>query len=238
MSTSKPRSLSLLFCATVLFVTGCGGHTYLHLKDGTALECTSIEKSEELDGWLAELSASHAVVLVDSERVRADEPVTDAPNGDRVVDDADPGDSSRQLAIAAADLVENAVAHISTAKSTPNILFLRLENTTSRRFAQELMDTAISGSIGTSAKAVTGERRRALASALRVRFDDPRLGSADLDLTRFYHTDYVVLSRVSGTPTVDEAGKNRFHYRLDFRLLSGSNGREIWSDHREWTVSW
>jgi hypothetical protein len=238
MRTLKHSLLSLAISCLSTVGAGCGGHSYLHLRDGTALECTAVEESGELDGWLAELSASHAVVLVDRERVRGDRPVTDDPGGDRVVDDADPGDSSRQLAIAATELVENAVAHIPVTGSTPSILFLRLENETERRFAQELMDSAISGSVGVSAEAVTGERRRALASAMRARFEDPQLKRADLDLTRFYQVDYVVLSQVTGESVLDEVGKNRFHYRLTFRLLSGSNGRETWSDHREWTVSW
>lgn len=220
----------------MLLLAGCGGHRYLHLKDGTALQCKGVAHSQELDGWLVELSASDVVILVDSNRVREVDPLTDSAEAARVVADADPLDSTQELIAAANELVTALVEALpeKTGAKT-NLLFLRLENATPRRFAPEALDSAIAASIGTAAEAVTGERRRALAAAIRARYGDRFMPATDLQLLRFYGVDHVVLSRISGGSLEHDRS---FSYELAFRLMDSTSGHEVWNEERIWTVSW
>ncbi len=228
-------TLMMVCCA---LVAGCGGARYLHLRDGTALECERVVYVEELDGYLAELDGSGAVILVERERVRDEAPISDAAEGGRIVDDADPGDSSRELEQAAGELIEEMVAALGQQGETPSILFMPMENLTPRRFAPEILDRAAQTHVGTGAEAVTGERRRALASSLRGGFDDASLQRTDLDLIEFYSVDWIVLSRIEGAAQAEAEDGSRYRYHLAFRVMNAAGGAEIWSGEREWTVTW
>ncbi|MAE71368.1 MAG: hypothetical protein CME06_12985 [Gemmatimonadetes bacterium] len=233
---SKLRPLAIVLTAALC--VGCGGAKYLHLRDGTALECDAAAYNEELDGWLAELSGSGSTILVESDRVRADTPLSGSPEGGRVVDDVDPGAAGPELSEAAGALVGEAVAALGNEVEPPSVLFAALENLTPRRLPSELLDEAVKDRIGDSAVAVTGQKRRALASSLRGGFDASRISAPDLELIAFYGVDHLVLSRLESETVEGGDGDDGHLYRLSFRAMRGSTGTEIWSGSREWTVSW
>ena len=228
------RSIHLVFLALV--IAGCGGSRYLHLRDGIALECRHVERADDLDGYLVELSASGATLLVDDERVRTQDPITGTPEGDRVIDDTDPGDASTGLSNTATLLIA-ALGDSLGLDSDTELAFLRTENATPRRLSPTVVHESAVVSLAGQVGVVDGARRASIIESIDLDASDTEMSTRAVELAKFYGADFVIVSRVAGLRKTDP-GESGYRYTLTLRAFDTTTGRERWHGSGSWMVDW
>ncbi len=227
----------LLIVLLLFTLSGCGVK-YLHLKDGTALECKNADYLSERDIWMVRLTNGR-LVEIDDKRVREYEPLSGSKEGSVILKrwDADiSGEDIRRVSDALSEsLMESAPLNSS---KVPVIAILFVENQTHEHFPTNeipdwMMETLLKKG---KAKFVDTEIRDLLLDEIDYETGD-FMNPALVQTASFNGVDYFLYGHITSiqktaTGTFSSAEQN--YYRLSMNLVEVSSSLVVWKDSEEW----